>query len=62
VYFTCGREYRFDKMIVPDFRGVESLGPAFAEEAFRVLARRNAGVALVPINTTCEVRRMIECA
>lgn len=50
------------KTVVLDFQGVESIGPTFADEIFRVFAQRNPGVELVPINTSCEVRRMIERA
>jgi hypothetical protein len=42
-----------------DFRGVETIGQAFADEVFRVYPRQHPSVHLVPINTSDQVLRMI---
>jgi len=48
--------------IVLDFKGVETIGPAFADEIFRVFARAHPGSRLTPVNLTTEVDRMIRRA
>lgn len=48
--------------IVLDFKGVETIGPAFADEIFRVFARAHPGSRLTPVNATAEVERMIRRA
>jgi anti-sigma regulatory factor (Ser/Thr protein kinase) len=52
---------RFDrfKVVVLDFSNVKTIGQAFADEIFRVFARKNPGIELVALNETSEVRRMI---
>ena len=45
-----------------DFRGVETIGPAFADEIFRVFARAHPGVRLDPIRASDDVQRMIRRA
>ena len=45
-----------------DFREVETTGPAFADEIFRVFAMRHPEIELVAINTNPEIDRMIERA
>jgi len=52
------RVERFREVVL-DFEGVESIGPAFADEMFRVFRLQHPGVHIVPINTTDEVQRMI---
>ena len=42
-----------------DFRDVESIGPAFADEIFRVFALQHLEIELVPVNTSLEVEKMI---
>lgn len=46
------------KTVLLDFKGVDMIGQAFADEVFRVFARRNPQISLTPINMTEEVRRM----
>lgn len=52
---------RFEKFskVVLNFAGVRSIGPAFADEVFRVFAMSHPDVQLTCINTTEEVGRMI---
>lgn len=45
-----------------NFEGVESIGQAFADEIFRVFANNNPEIALVPLNTSDEVTKMIRRA
>ncbi len=45
--------------ITLDFRGIATIGPAFADEVFRVFPARNPGVTLRETNTSDQVRRMI---
>ena len=42
-----------------DFSEVDTVGPAFADEIFRVFALRHPDIELVPINTNAEIDRMI---
>jgi len=51
----------FQKVIF-DFNGVESIGPAFADEIFRVFANEHRDITLVPINQTDDVRAMVDRA
>lgn len=48
------------KTVLLDFREVELIGKAFADEIFRVFALRHPEVTLVPIRTNSAVKRMIE--
>lgn len=43
-----------------DFGGVEQVGHAFADELFRVLAREQPGVQLVPMNMSPAVAAMVD--
>lgn len=45
-----------------DFRGVESIGPAFADEIFRVWRRAHPNVTLIPSGMNPEVERMVRRA
>ena len=45
-----------------DFREVETVGPAFADEIFRVFAIRHPEIELVAVNTNPAIDRMIERA
>jgi anti-sigma regulatory factor (Ser/Thr protein kinase) len=58
---VVARLHRF-KEVVFDFTGVASIGPAFADEIFRVYARAHPAVRLVPIQTSEQVNKMIERA
>ena len=43
-----------------DFAGVDAIGHAFADELFRVMAAREPGVELVPVNMTATVARLVQ--
>lgn len=55
---------RFDrfKHVVLDFSNVESIGPAFADEIFRVFTRQHPDIKLSCVNTTDDVQKMIRRA
>ncbi len=48
--------------ITIDFRGIESIGPAFADEVFRVFPGQHPGIVLRHQNASDQVLRMIERA
>ena len=50
------------KVVVFDFKGIESIGPAFADEIFRVFATDHPGVDMHCINDSKEVEAMINKA
>ena len=52
---------RFDrfKIVILDFKGVDSIGQAFADEVFRVSANRFPDTELSEVNTNSDVKRMI---
>lgn len=50
------------KEVLLDFDGVRSIGPAFADEIFRVFQRAHPDIHLTPLRTTGEVQRMIQRA
>lgn len=45
-----------------DFEGVDSIGQAFADEVFRVFARRNPHIILQPTHVTDSINKMILAA
>jgi len=47
------------KTVLLDFKNVDFIGQAFADEIFRVFSRKNPQIHLIPINITEEVERMI---
>lgn len=47
------------KTVILDFKSVEEIGQAFADEIFRVFANSNPTVELIPINLSDDVRSMI---
>jgi hypothetical protein len=53
---------RFDrfKEVILDFRGIDSIGQAFADEIFRVFQNAYPHLRLVPLNTVPIVLKMIE--
>jgi len=55
------RVERFENVIF-DFSEVKTIGQAFADEIFRVYARRHSGIILTPVNMTNDVERMIKKA
>ena len=46
--------------VILDFKGITSIGQAFADEVFRIYRREHPNVHLYPINTTPEVIGMIK--
>ncbi|HEB98348.1 MAG TPA: DUF4325 domain-containing protein [Thiotrichales bacterium] len=56
--------FRIDRFedVALDFEGVEEIGQAFADEIFRVFARRHPRTRLTPINMTPRVEAMIRRA
>ena len=50
------------KTVVFDFKGVETIGQAFADEVFRVFQGQHPHVALIPLNENDEVLKMIRKA
>lgn len=52
---------RFDrfKIVILDFKGVDSIGQSFADEVFRVSANRFPETELSEVNTNSDVKRMI---
>jgi hypothetical protein len=50
------------RTVVLDFSDVELIGPAFADEIFRVFALDHPDISLVPIKANSAVKRMIERA
>ena len=47
------------KTVLFDFREVDSIGPAFADEIFRVFARSHPEIELLPIGTNSQIDKMI---
>lgn len=47
------------KTVLFDFTNVEAIGPAFADEIFRVFAAQHPEIELVPIHASPETERMI---
>ena len=47
------------KTVLFDFKDVESIGQAFADEVFRVFAKQHANMELLPINANDAVTQMI---
>lgn len=47
------------KKIILDFKGVPTIGQAFADEMFRVFQQSHPDIQLIPININSEIRRMI---
>ncbi len=58
---VVARLERFREVVL-DFKDVDSIGPAFADEIFRVFANRNPEVSLLAVNTNANVERMIQRA
>ncbi len=47
------------KTVLFDFKGVDTIGIAFADEVFRVFALKHPEIELIPIKTNSAVRRVI---
>ena len=50
------------KEVVLDFKGVDSIGQAFADEIFRVFAGEHTDITFYPINASDEIMEMIKRA
>lgn len=50
------------KTVIFDFKGVESIGQAFADEIFRVFASSHPEIELIPSNANTDVKNMISRA
>lgn len=50
------------KTVILDFKEIDSIGRAFADEVFRVFERNNPGIHLITTNTVPEVEKMITLA
>lgn len=50
------------KDVILDFSGVDFIGQAFADEVFRVFAKKNPQVTLMPIHINAQIERMIQAA
>jgi anti-sigma regulatory factor (Ser/Thr protein kinase) len=50
------------KTVLLDFKGVESIGQAFADEVFRVFTKQNPQITIHPVNENLEIRKMIKAA
>ncbi|MEO0768411.1 MAG: DUF4325 domain-containing protein [Cyanobacteria bacterium J06649_4] len=55
---------RFDrfKIVVLDFKDVDSIGQAFADEVFRVFQKQHSDIELVPVSANEDVMRMVKRA
>ncbi|HVT88825.1 MAG TPA: DUF4325 domain-containing protein [Tepidisphaeraceae bacterium] len=58
---VLARIERFDEVLL-DFKEVDSIGPAFADEIFRVFAREHPKVQLIVINANAQITAMIRRA
>jgi virulence-associated protein VapD len=47
------------KVVILDFKGVDIIGQAFADEIFRVFSSAHPDVRLIPVNATNEVKKII---
>jgi hypothetical protein len=50
------------RYVILDFAGVDTIGPAFADEVFRVFANRHPEISLMAINESEQIGRMINRA
>jgi hypothetical protein len=50
------------KEVILNFKNVDIIGPAFADEIFRVFANSHPDVKLVPVNTNQCIKNMIHKA
>lgn len=50
------------KVVILDFKGVESVGQAFADEIFRVFANQHPEISLIEVNANQDVKNMISRA
>ena len=50
------------KKVVLDFKGVDAIGQAFADEIFRVYARQHPHIELIPVHMEKDVEKMVTAA
>lgn len=50
------------KTVIFDFKGVETIGQAFADEVFRVFANEHPDIRIIDVNANDEVKKMIKRA
>ena len=50
------------KVVILDFKGVDAIGQAFADEIFRVFSSVHPEVSIVSVNATSEVKKTIKRA
>jgi len=50
------------KIVILDFKGVDTIGQAFADEIFRVFVRQNPHVKIIPINMKIDIKNMVKRA
>ena len=50
------------KEVLLDFEGVEAIGPAFADQIFRVFAAEHGDVHLSPVRANEQVKQMVDRA
>lgn len=50
------------KTVILNFESVDSIGPAFADEIFRVFATQHPNIEMIVVRANSEVKRMIERA
>ena len=55
------RVEKFETVLL-DFKGVDMIGQAFADEVFRVFAKRNPKISIHAINQNADVEKMIKAA
>ena len=48
--------------VIFDFKEVESIGKAFADEVFRVFANEHPNIELIPFNANDDIIKTIESA
>ncbi len=50
------------RTVLFDFKVVESIGQAFADEIFRVFAQEHPDIEIIPMNASVQVQQMINAA
>jgi len=50
------------KVVAFNFKDVDNIGQAFADEIFRVFAKEHSDIELVPYHANSQVKRMIQRA
>lgn len=58
---VMARLERFREVVL-DFKGLDDIGPAFADEIFRVFQNEHPGIRITAVNTSDDVARMVRRA